>query len=159
VLPHSIKTGLSFGLTSGIITTLGLIVGLHAGTHSKLAVVGGIAIVAIADALSDALGIHIAEEAENKHTERQIWESTIATFVSKFIFASVFILPLVLLELATAILVSVIGGLCLLSILSFIIAREQQVKPAKVIAEHVLIALVVIFVTHHLGDWIASTLG
>ena len=31
----SLKIGFSFGLTSGVITTLGLMVGLHAGTHSK----------------------------------------------------------------------------------------------------------------------------
>jgi len=28
-MKHSLKTGFSFGLTSGIITTLGLMVGLH----------------------------------------------------------------------------------------------------------------------------------
>ena len=29
IMKHSLKTGFSFGLTSGIITTLGLMVGLH----------------------------------------------------------------------------------------------------------------------------------
>ena len=60
---HSLRIGFSFGLTSGIITTLGLMVGLHAGTHSRLAVIGGILTIAIADAFSDALGIHISEES------------------------------------------------------------------------------------------------
>lgn len=59
-------TGLSFGLTSGVITTLGLIVGLHAGTHSRMVVIGGILTVAISDAMSDALGIHISEEARKR---------------------------------------------------------------------------------------------
>jgi len=58
---HSITTGFSFGLTSGVITTLGLLVGLNSGTHSKLVVIGGILTIAIADAFSDALGIHISE--------------------------------------------------------------------------------------------------
>ncbi|GAI31399.1 unnamed protein product, partial [marine sediment metagenome] len=39
-MKHSIKTGFSFGLTSGIITTLGLMVGLHSSTGSKLVVIG-----------------------------------------------------------------------------------------------------------------------
>ncbi|MBW2265656.1 MAG: hypothetical protein JRF28_05735, partial [Deltaproteobacteria bacterium] len=56
-MKHALKTGLSFGLTSGTITTLGLMVGLHSGTHSKLVVLGGILTIAIADAFSDALGI------------------------------------------------------------------------------------------------------
>jgi hypothetical protein len=42
----SLRTGLSFGLTSGIITTLGLMVGLHAFSGSKLVVVGGILTIA-----------------------------------------------------------------------------------------------------------------
>ena len=54
-MEHSFRVGMSFGLTSGIITTLGLIVGLHSGTHSKLAVIGGILTIAMADALSDVL--------------------------------------------------------------------------------------------------------
>jgi hypothetical protein len=37
-MKSSFGMGLSFGLTSGVITTLGLIVGLHAGTHSRAAV-------------------------------------------------------------------------------------------------------------------------
>ena len=32
-MKESLKTGISFGLTSGVITTLGLMVGLHSGTH------------------------------------------------------------------------------------------------------------------------------
>ncbi|RKZ33287.1 hypothetical protein DRQ27_00575 [bacterium] len=39
---HSLKTGLSFGLTSGIITTIGLMVGLNSGTHSKLLIMDDI---------------------------------------------------------------------------------------------------------------------
>jgi len=66
-MKSSLKTGLSFGLTSAIITTLGLMVGLHSGTHSRLAVIGGVLTIAIADAFSDAMGIHISEEAENVH--------------------------------------------------------------------------------------------
>jgi hypothetical protein len=42
----SFKTGLSFGLTSGVITTLGLMVGLHSGTHSRTVVIGGIVTIA-----------------------------------------------------------------------------------------------------------------
>ena len=159
MMKHSVKTGFSFGLTSGIITTLGLMVGLHSGTHSKLAVIGGIFIIAIADAFSDALGIHISEEAENKHVTKEIWQSTISAFVSKFVFALTFIFPILLFELSTAIVVSVIWGLSVLGILSFSIAKAQKAKPWKVVVEHLIIALVVIVVTHYVGDWISSTFG
>jgi len=149
---HSIKTGLSFGLTSATITTLGLMVGLHAGTNSKLVVIGGILIIAIADAFSDALGIHVSEESENKHTTVEIWEATIATFFAKFIFASTFIIPLLLFPLSAAIIVSVVYGLVLLSLFSLYMAKEQGERPWKVIAEHLVIAVVVVIVTHYVGD-------
>jgi VIT1/CCC1 family predicted Fe2+/Mn2+ transporter len=159
LIEHSFKIGFSFGVTSGIITTLGLIVGLHSGTHSKLVVIGGILIIAIADAFSDALGIHISEESENRHSSKEIWESTISTFISKFVFASTFLIPILLFELSTAIIISVIWGLLVLAILSFNIAREQQKKPWKIISEHIIIALLVIITTHYVGDWISATLG
>jgi len=156
---HSLKIGFIFGLTSGIITTLGLIVGLHAGTHSRLVVIGGVLTIAIADAFSDALGIHISEESESKHVKKEIWESTLSTFLAKFFFASTFIIPLLLLPLLSAIIAGVVWGLSLLGILSFFIAREQKVKPWKVIAEHLVIASVVIILTHYVGDWISKTFG
>lgn len=156
-IKKSFKTGLSFGLTSGIITTLGLMVGLHSGTHSKLVVIGGILIIAIADSLSDALGIHISEESESEHSPKEIWESTISTFLSKLIFALTFIIPILLFEFSIAILVSVIWGLFALSVISFYLAKEQNIKPQKAIAEHLIIALVVIVITHYLGDWISTT--
>lgn len=155
-MKHSLRMGFSFGLTSGIITTLGLMVGLHSGTHSKLVVLGGILTIAIADALSDALGIHISEESENKHSAKEIWEATGSTFFSKFIFALTFIVPVLLFELSTAIVISIIWGFSLLSILSFSIANEQGTRPWGVVAEHLIVALVVIVVTHYVGHWIAS---
>jgi len=156
---HSFKVGFSFGLTLGIITTLGLMVGLHSGTHSRLAVIGGILIIAIADALSDALGIHISEESESKHTVKEIWVSTISTFLSKFVFSSTFIIPVLLFNLYTAIVISIIWGLFTLCVLSFILAKEQGERSWKVIAEHLIIALTVITITHYVGDWISLTFG
>jgi VIT1/CCC1 family predicted Fe2+/Mn2+ transporter len=155
-MKHSITTGFSFGSTSGIITTLGLIVGLHSGTGLKFAVIGGVVTIAIADAFSDALGIHISEEAEHKHSTREIWEATISTFVFKFLFTSTFIIPLLLFRLSTATIVSVVWGLSLLSVLSYLMARGQKIKSWKAVAEHLVIALVVITLTHYTGDWISA---
>lgn len=155
-MKHSLKTGFCFGLTSGIITTLGLMVGLHSGTHSRIAVIGGILTIAIADAFSDALGIHVSEEAENNHTEKDIWESTASTFLSKLVMAITFIVPALVLELATAIIASVVWGLSMLGFLSFIIGREQKKKAWKVVAEHMIIALAVLVIAHFVGDLISG---
>ncbi len=148
----STRKGFSFGLTSGIITTLGMIVGLHSGTHSKLVVLGGILIITVADALSDALGIHISEESEGQHSNRAIWKSTISTFLSKFVVAATFIIPIILLSLNAAIIASIIWGLSLICIASYFIARVNKMKPSKVILEHLMISVAVVIITHFLGD-------
>ena len=153
-MKHSFKTGLSFGLTSGVITTLGLIVGLNSGTHSKLAVIGGILTIAVADAFSDALGIHIAEESENKHSSRELWEAALTTLFSKFIFALSFIIPILYLSLFQAVVVSILWGLFLLATFSFYLARQQKTNPRQVIIEHLFVTIVVIIITHYLGTWI-----
>lgn len=153
---HSFKTGFSFGLTSAIITTLGLMVGLASGTHSRLAVIGGILVIAIADAFSDALGIHVSEESESVHTPKEIWEATGSTFVSKFVVAVTFVVPVVFFKLGTAIVASIAWGLTLLGVFSFYLARLQKEKPWKVVGEHLIIAVIVVVATHVAGKLISN---
>lgn len=158
-MKDSLRTGLCFGLTSGIITTLGLMVGLNSGTGSKLAVIGGILTIAVADAFSDALGIHISEESENSHSTREVWESTVFTFVSKFLVAMTFIVPVLLFDLSKAIMASLIWGFLVLGILSFFLARGQERNPWKVVPEHLIILMVVVIATDLVGSWIGAAFG
>ena len=151
----SFKTGLSFGLTSGVITTLGLIVGLNASTGSQLVVIGGILTIATADAFSDALGVHISQESQNRHSEQSIWEATIATFLSKFLFALTFIVPFLLFKTAEAILINIVWGFAALSFFSYLIAKQQKKNPIGVVLEHLVIGLLVVVITYLLGNWIA----
>lgn len=154
-MKKSIKKGFGFGITSGIITTLGLMVGLYAGTYSKYVVLGGVLMIAIADSMSDSLGIHLSEEFVNKD-KKQIWESTISTFGFKFFFASIFALPFLFLELKTAIIFCVVFGLLLLCGFSYYISREQKTNSFSVIFEHLFIALIVIVVTYYVGRFVGG---
>jgi VIT1/CCC1 family predicted Fe2+/Mn2+ transporter len=156
-MKESFKLGFSFGITSGIITTLGLIVGLDAGTHSVLAVLGGILTIAVADAFSDSLGMHISQEARDHHKPKDIWESMLSTFMAKFFVALSFAIPFLLIELSKAMIVSVAWGLALLSTLSYFIAKNANNKPWKVVGEHLLIAIVVIAIAYFFGEWIYIT--
>jgi len=155
-MKDSLRTGITFGLTSAVITTLGLMVGLHSGTHSKIVILAGILTIAIADAFSDALGIHISEEAENTHTTKEIWVATISTFLAKFLFALTFVVPVFFFTLSTAIVVGLIWGLSILTLLSYIIAKSQSEPPWKIVGEHLMIAIIVIGITHWVGDWIGK---
>ncbi|MEM5871439.1 MAG: hypothetical protein QW051_01055 [Candidatus Aenigmatarchaeota archaeon] len=157
-MEHSKKVGIAFGTTSAVITTLGLMVGLHSGTHSKLAVLGGIITIAIADAFSDALGVHISEESEGIHSKKELWSSFTYTFLSKFLIAFTFIFPILYFSLETAMIINVFWGLILLSILSFRIGGKNK-KALEVVAEHLIIALIVVIFSHFLGDLIYFYFG
>lgn len=156
---QSLRTGLSFGMTSGVITTLGLIAGLHSGTHSRSVVIGAILVIAVADAFSDSLGIHLSEEAENVHTDRQVWISTVATFFSKFAITLSFLVPVLTIAFPQALLVSAAWGLAIIVALSWSIAKVTRKKPLAVIAEHVVIATVVVGLSHIVGDWVGQRFG
>jgi len=150
------RTGIFFGATSGVITTLGLIVGLNAGTQSMVAVLGGILVVAVADAMSDALGIHIAQEADPDSTENHVWAATFWTFFTKLIVALSFALPLLWLPLQMAVAVAVGWGMLVITLLSALLARIQRVAALPIITEHLVIAIVVVAISHYIGVWVNS---
>ena len=152
------RTGLYFGATSGVITTLGLLTGLYAGTGAVTAVLGGILVIAVADSMSDALGIHLAEEADPNTTSAHVWSATISTFVAKFVFAISFAVPL-LLPLHTAVIVSVVWGMSVITVLSYFLAKSAQERPLPIILEHLGIAMLVVLLSHLIGAWVGANFG
>ena len=158
-MKNSIKKGLGFGLTSGVITTLGLIIGLYSSTNSIKLIIGGIIIIAVADSLSDALGIHIAEESGNKKSEKDIWETTFATLFCKFVFAMSFMIPFLLFDIRASILISIIWGLILISAFSFYISKGRVQSGWKIVAEHLAIAILVIISTYYVGIFVRNFFG
>jgi len=155
-IKESFKVGFNFGLTSGAITTMGVMVGLYFGTNSIKVIIGGILTIAVADAFSDALAMHIHEESENTHTAREIWESTLAAFFSKFLFSLTFLIPLLIFPVKLAVVTSIFWGLSTVGLLSYILAREQKISARKAILEHIVIAILVIFMTQIVGSWAAG---
>ena len=109
--------------------------------------------------MSDALGIHLAEEADPNTDHGHVWAATIMTFVTKFVFSISFAVPLLLLPLTTAVLVSVVWGLLVIVILSYFLARSQDESPLYIIGEHLGIAILVIVFSHYIGVWVAATFG
>lgn len=147
----SLKKGLNFGLTSAVITTLGLITGLNSSTGSKMVIISGILIIAVADSFSDALGIHISTESEGNSTNKEVWQATFATFLSKFIFALTFLIPYLFLGLNLAFWVDIVWGGLILIFVSYRLAKQQNLKPQGIIFEHLFISVVVLFLGYYIG--------
>ncbi len=152
----SVKKGLSFGLTSGVITTLGMIVGVDASTGSRLAVIAAIIAIAIADAFSDAVAMHVSEESEGAHTKKDLWEATMTTFLTKFVFALTFVIPILFLSLEIAVVVDIIWGLLIMTVFNILLARSQKENVFRVVFEHLAIAVVVILITYVVGSSLST---
>jgi VIT1/CCC1 family predicted Fe2+/Mn2+ transporter len=106
--------------------------------------------------MSDALGIHLAEEADPNSTIEHIWAATVSTFLSKFIFALSFAIPLLLLPLDLAVMASVVWGMFVITVLSYFIARAQKSSAVVIIGEHLAIALLVVVLSHFIGVWVSK---
>lgn len=145
------KKGFGFGLMSGVVTTLGLIVGLDASTGSRFVIIAGVLAIAISDSLSDAAGMHISEEAAEHKTPKKIWEATISTFFFKFLFALTFVIPFLLLSIYYAMIASIVWGLSLITVYSYYWAEKQKRNTVKQIFEHLLIAVIVIVAAYLVG--------
>lgn len=154
----SSRMGLGFGATSGIITTLGLITGLTLGTGSKVAVISGIITIAVADALSDAFGMHVSQESANKYSDKAVWKATVTTFVSKFLFAMSFLLPELLFDLKKAMYVGYVWGLSLIAVFAYVIAKRQNKNPWTSALEHSVTAILVTGASYITGIIIRSIL-
>ena len=141
--PFLNQTKFSFGVTSAIITNLGLIVGLEALSHAKVSIVSAILVIALADNIADSFGIHIYQESECK-AAREVWLSTMTNFLARFFVSISFIILVLLLPIHIAVVCSVFYGLLLLAVMSYSIAKCRDVHPYYAVIEHLTIASVVI---------------
>ncbi|MBD3209268.1 hypothetical protein GF367_02530 [Candidatus Woesearchaeota archaeon] len=148
-----VKRGVSFGLTSSILTVLGLLVGLEAGLGSRSVVIGGILVIVVADALADALAMHLSEESANRK-HREVWKATFTTFGAKLFFALTFIVPVLAFSTSVATWFSVGWGAFLLALLSWWIAVQRDERPGGIIAQHLVIMFLVVLVSYTIGSWV-----
>lgn len=130
--------------------------GVNASTSSRLAVIASIVAIAIADAFSDAVAMHVSEESEGIHSRKDVWEATMATFIAKFFFALTFVIPILLLPLETAVLVDIFWGLSIMTVFNIFLARSQEESVLRVVGEHLAIAIIVVLITFLAGSFLAT---
>jgi len=151
--PRLYQTRFSFGATSAIITILGLISGLDTLARPRLTIIAGILVIALADNISDSVGIHVYQESEYINN-KEVWISTLTNFLTRLFVSLTFILLIAFLPISLAVLSSMIWGLVLLTAISYTIAKHREVNPYLAIFEHIGIAILVIIASHLIGKWI-----
>lgn len=127
--------------------------GLTQGETAKTGIITGLLIIAIADNISDSLGIHIYKESEGA-SRQDIDSFTYGNFTIRLLLAFTFVLIVLLFSSHTALVISSIWGLVLLAILSHLIAKNKKTNPLREIAWHLLVALIVIAGSKFLGNFI-----
>jgi vacuolar iron transporter family protein len=142
-----------FGATTAVITNMGLVTGLFFSPNAKMNIIGSILVIALADNISDSLGIHIFQEAE-KLKIKEVWLSTLSNFLTRFLVSMVFVVTIVFVPMRQAVVGLIVLGMVLLAVISYFVARSQNRNPIVAITEHIGIAVIVILASHWIGEWI-----
>jgi len=148
-------TNYVFGGTSAIITSLALIIGLNASANSQVAIIGSLLVIALADNISDSLGIHIYQESQGVKAKK-VWLGTAANFFTRLLVSAGFIAIVTIFPPGLATYVAIIYGLTTLAVFSYFIAASRKRNPLFSVLEHLLIAVIVVIVSKLVGNFIVT---
>jgi len=148
-------SAISFGATSAIVTSVGLIVGFGSAEVPKTAIISGLLIVGLADNLTDTLSIHIFQESELLE-QRAAFRVTIGNFLARACIAGTFVILSALLSGLLAVLACLAWGLTLLVGLTYFVARNRGVSVTTELLKHVALAAVVILASALIGSWLGA---
>jgi len=147
----------SFGAVSAVITCLALIISFDINNTSKLVVIGSLCVIALADNISDTLGIHIYQEGEFSSL-RKVWRATLSNFLTRLGVILIFIIFVFSLPPIPAAICSLLYGFFIITIISYLVARKKNISPQKIIVEHIVIATIVLglskYITYLIKLWL-----
>jgi vacuolar iron transporter family protein len=143
-------TNYVFGGAAATITNISLIVGLGSAGAGKPAILGGLLTIALADNISDSLGIHLYKEAEGSGS-RISFLATALNFFARLLVSLTFVGIILTCSIPNAILLATVWGLLLLIVISYFIGRSTGQTSILEIVKHVLVAAAVIIMSRYVG--------
>lgn len=151
--------GAAFGIMSGVITILGVLIGLSVTGVKSIASMG-IVIVGVADAFSDAAGMYVSEESEGMHKFWELFRSAAFTFAGKISMLVVLLVPVLLLNLWTGVLVSAAVGITIVAGLGLFIGRKKHLPgKIKMAVKYALIAMAIAIISYYIGGFAQNFFG
>jgi hypothetical protein len=142
----------SFGCTSAIVTSMGVIIGLGAATARTATIVSSLLIFAVPDNISDSPSIHMHQAAE-RLDERSASRATLTNFVARLLIALSFVMIVMLLAYPYAGIVGLVWGFLLLTGVSYTLALARGVSTMPEIGKHLGVAVLVIAASRAIGSW------
>ncbi len=146
---------LAFGITSGILTALGVLATVNGATAATLAVIAAIAGIAVGDSSSDAFGMYMSKISERGASQRTAMRYALATLAGKCLFPFTFILPMIFLPLHLAVWVDYAWGAVALSLLSTEQALVAQDSIVRKIGCNLGVAMLIVLLSTGVGELIA----
>ena len=137
---------ISFGGRAAIVTSMALITGLNAVGTGKSTLITALLIAALADNISDSLSIHIYQESV-RLDEREAFIGTLSNFITRLLGSLSFVFLVVVFSPAIVVLVSIVWGMLLLGLLSYLLARERNVGIISEIIKHLVVAAAVLMIS------------
>jgi vacuolar iron transporter family protein len=147
----------SFGAASAVITCLALIVSFDITNQSKLVVIGSLCVIALADNVSDTLGIHIYQEGEFSSLKK-VWRATLSNFLTRLCVILIFIFFVYLFPPVLAAVCSLLYGFLIITVISYLVAKKRNLSPKTIIIEHLVITVLVLalskYITYLIKMWL-----
>jgi len=145
----------SFGATSAIVTSMGLIIGFGAAGISKPTIIAGLLIVGLADNVTDSLSIHIYQESERLE-QRAAFRATIGNFATRLIISLSFVVLVFSFSGTNTLRACLLWGVVLLASLTWLVARSRNANVPTEILKHLAVAAVVISASLATGKFIST---
>lgn len=150
--------GMTFGVMDAIINVIGILIGLGV-VGNKLTVILGILVAGLANSFGNAAGFHVSEETEGIHTRKEVWMSTLQAFAGTFIVTFALLIPPLLLDLFTGIIISVVMGITLLVSMGVFVGKRMKFERGQIIHlafEYTFIGIAVIILSYLLGYFVVG---
>jgi vacuolar iron transporter family protein len=139
---EQLNKGQLFGLISGSITTIGVIVGLWQSHNNIGIIISAILSIALSDSFSDGFGMYFSQRTHLDQTEAT--NIGIQTTFYKIIVTLSYIIPFLILDIDTAIKINITWGCFLIAYASYQIGEGILIN--------LLMAVVVIFMSYLGGN-------
>jgi VIT1/CCC1 family predicted Fe2+/Mn2+ transporter len=143
------------GSSAAIITNVSLIVGLGTAHAGKGPILGGLLTLAIADNISDSLGIHLYKESAGSG-KRLSSIATVLNFLSRLLVSLSFVAIVLVFPTSQAIIVAIGWALLLLYLVTYLIGRRNHESSVFETVKHVSIAVGVIALSWGVGRLIGD---
>ncbi len=155
---HDRFGNLTFGISSAVFTTLGIITSLSFATTSKTAVIGGIISIAVADSMSDSFGMYTAKRAERGTSQAAALKGALATLWGKSIFTLSFLIPFLSFVAPLSIYASIGWGVLIIILVNIQIAFIKEESILKNVITNIAIMALIISLSYVVGK-IVATIG